>query len=588
MKTFLAVIAKTNKVEPYISEAAEDIASKYLFCSPGEYDTEKWQSSSKEIIVYSWSNEPPKNIYKKHLYKNGPSALVMTGYLNEPEEVIVENILKIKPVKRRKYISSLGGLYSICVVDDLSNSLTVWNTITRIEPVYWAENDRYVFICTRALFVHLLVENASLPHYELKNFASFLNAGFFSHESTPYKNVHVLPPNAELSFCKGKLKIREINSVDKILTEGPTSSYYDELVDALIKSFLPTKKHSVTLSVGLTGGKDSRLIVAVLKYINGDFMTSTSGFPNHPDVTIARQIAEILGVPHSYSVPKFELKKNGEVFEHDILTRAKDLLWVTEGMMSAYQNIPRHSQFNRNQVRLGGHGGEMIRGGYSKGLAKHNEDYRTKFLNNLMFGYSSYLHENLSEQYQEDIPSWLKEKPKSVVEPVTTLDRYYLYYRTGRWSAIARSGYTSSFCLYQPFFDGNFTRLLYQIPTSYRVNDEVLYNLVKRLAPELLNIPFFNGKWNFEAKISSNVYKSNSDVTFDWRQTCLTDMRDAFYEQIFHSSAADILFQIVKRDKVTNLFRDSQPENFRQRNNSLLWRLYTMSVLLSNEWLKGL
>jgi len=65
--------------------------------------------------------------------------------------------------------------------------------------------------------------------------------------------------------------------------------------------------------------------------------------------------------------------------------------------------------------------------------------------------------------------------------------------------------------------------------------------------------------------------------------TCLSDMKEAFYELIFDSGSEPI-FQIVNKQKVKALF-DGQV-NVSPKINAFLWHLYTAATLISDRWLE--
>ena len=57
------------------------------------------------------------------------------------------------------------------------------------------------------------------------------------------------------------------------------------------------------VSVALSGGLDSRHLLAASRTIWGDLDALTFGEPDSSDVTIARRVAAIAGVPHHHLAP---------------------------------------------------------------------------------------------------------------------------------------------------------------------------------------------------------------------------------------------------------------------------------------------
>ena len=96
---------------------------------------------------------------------------------------------------------------------------------------------------------------------------------------------------------------------------------------------------------------------------------STWPKPHHPDVVIAAMIADCLGVEHTVTEPR----PPGTADEADVLGRLRSAVLVSDGMLSAFENVgsgvrPDQKDPSRDDepVQAGGHGGELLRGGYAQ------------------------------------------------------------------------------------------------------------------------------------------------------------------------------------------------------------------------------
>lgn len=597
MKTFLGIINKNKKIDPCTLDKINFIASRTLSCAPGKYTTEVWQSPSKRIVLCSFTNEPLIEC-RTNLWSTGSNAITITGYVNGQLNRLSYVLLnKCRDESTRERVArSASGLYSACFVDGDKDIITVWNTVTRIEPVYWAESNEFIVVSTRALLVHLLCENRDVPNYEILNLGYFINRGYYSCEYTPFKGVNILGPNFILEISsQGAKVLPPVDLEEEEAFKKPDEEFYDEITGAFIQSLLPIKKHNVQINADLTGGKDSRLIAAGLKYINADFLASTSGFPEHPDVVVAGMVANALNIPHNVNLPVVSKTGSEEYLTYDISKRARDVLFVTEGMVSAYENIKRSIRFSPNTVKVGGNGGELLRGGYGRKMKDYDAKHIKEFFFKEFLPHSAFINNESLKIYTEDLYSWIDAQPQSL-SPGDIATKYFLYYNFGRLSASARAGTTTSLYLYQPFFDSRLVNMAEQIHYDYKANEELVYNMLKRLAPELIDIPFYKQRWRFESNgpkpNEEDLWKrrtpltgvSNTKSTFNWRNTCLSDMKDVFYDQIFNSSSSEGLFQIIKREAVKKLF-DSPAQLDNILASDLLWNLYSASVLLSNDWL---
>lgn len=600
MKTLLAVINKKNKIKPYMLDKINSIASRILPCVPGKYKSEIWQSPSEKIVLYSFTNERLTEC-GTNLWSAGGNSFTMAGYINCELEKFSDILLnKCRDESaREKVVHSTSGLYSACFVDGSKDIITVWNTVTRIEPVYWTENSEFIAVSNRALLAHLLCEDRETPNYEIINFGYFMNRGFYSCEYTPFKGVNILGPNFTLKVNSQGVKVQHSDSSEEEKAPRiPDARFCDEITSAFIDSLLPIKKHNVRIKADLTGGKDSRLIAAGLKYINANFETSTTGFLEHPDVVVAGMVAKALNIHHAVNIPEVSKNEPQEYLTCDIAERTRDTLFVSEGMISAYENIMRRNYFSSDVVKIGGNGGELLRGGYGRWMRNYDAKHIKEAFVKYFLPYSVFINNDPLKIYEEDLNHWIDAQP-SWLSPGDFTTRYYMHYSFGRWSASARAGDTTGFYLYQPFFDSRLAEMAQEVHYDYKVSEQLIYNMLKRIAPELIDIPFSNQRWNFESDGpkpgEEDLWKRRTPITgtsnikssFNWRYTCLSDMKDVFYDQIFNSQSTEALFQIVKKEAVKQLFDSSERPDKRLEIDLFLWNLYSASVLLSNEWLNN-
>ncbi|GAA0289900.1 asparagine synthetase B (glutamine-hydrolyzing) [Gracilibacillus halotolerans] len=589
MQSYLAIGLKNNVNTEIFEKTFLDILNTTSPVTSSKLKINKWTSSNDKIILFQWTNEPNSNIQNIE-----DKAFTYSGYTNVDDNELANKLFFNNYQEHSHIIQSLSGQFSIMYADGKENIIQCFNTLTRTEPLYYSENNEYIVFGNKAIVVQMMSTMKNLPDYNLFSFASFLNSGYFNDENTPFNNVNVAKPGTSIIFKDGQVSIKELTSnINKLNENELNDSYYDQLASIFIDSFKPLKKHSVKLNSGLTGGKDSRLIVAALSYLGEDFKTHTTGFEEHPDVVLAKEIANVMGIEHEVNRPVIK-NESQNVLVHDILNRTINTLLVTDGMLSAYENVPLGRSFNSSIVALGGNGGEHLRGGFNKNVNRHDINGLNQLLFQVLRPFSSFINDEVQSVYDEHLDIWLKKGNDEA--PKDLMMRYYIYYRTGKWSSVARSGYTNNNYLYQPFFDSRLIKEVLKIPAENLINDRVIYEILIRLAPQLVDIPFFADRWNFEKKgpIDGDIDKwkkreplitnMQSKGGFNWRRTTLKDLKDAMYEEIFSTHNQKIL-NIINQSEVKNLFETGISSN--REIDMFMWNLYTASILTSNDWLKN-
>jgi asparagine synthetase B (glutamine-hydrolysing) len=603
MNVVLAIAGKQHPLDNTRVSSCGRVAARCLPFRDLAYRSERWISPSKRIALLAFQVGPPNITAQAAIHCPNQerrqafsvSGCMRCGWRNGG--------LKF-PAGRNdlasfvRQFTAIGGLYAAFYADDDLGVLLAVNNLTRIEPVYWAEATNEVVVGTRALAVHLVTGNRSTPQYNLANLASFINIGFFADETTPFEGVNVLPPNSTLCVSDGRVRVSRIDDIlDASVSVGPDARFYDQLAEVFAQSFTGLRNAGAGVDVALTGGKDSRLVLAGLKAagVPCSTFTASRGQTNRSDVVAAGEVARRLGLDHRviHGSPKNE--GQSRPVKVDLLQRTRDTLFVSDGMLSSYENVPKLSYF-RKGIRFAGSGGELLRGGYAKSVVSPDYSKVKPFLESTFLASRRCLRRKYIAPFSAFINEWASTY-SGRLSGAAVLDRFYLYYRCGRWSAAARGGYTAFQEFAQPFFDALLIRLVQGVDVGFRLKDGLIHELLRRLAPELADLPFANDYWKFSSKEEKDRWRARYPDFYipkqptsgagnaDWRLTYATQLRNEFTQQVFRGRAADSLFQLVRRRKLKKLFGST---TLRERKYmSFLFNLYSASVLLSNDWYEG-
>jgi hypothetical protein len=597
---FLAIVAKGDVVPPTLVDLVPQIASQALPFRGTPSRSEATFPESGRLVIYAWDNDVEATSGKHLIHVNGRTAVTLSGHVSHldiPDGRDVESVVRTIAINERT-VRHLSGSYALLKADSVRGTVNVWNTVTRIVPVYWAETDEAVLVGTRALLISCLLAGRAWPEYELKHVVPFLVRGFCPNEKTVYRGVNILPPNAELIASGAGVGIVPIDDFDlRCGRTLPSDRHYDEIANLLISSVSGLRDKSVVCDI--TGGKDSRLVTAALHRAGVPFVARTGGFAEAPDVVIGKQVAEALGVEHVHEIPD-TVKRGGEsMMKVDLHERARRTLIGADGMLTAYENVGGNRAFSPSPVRLGGAGGESLRGGFAKLLSLRSdvtwESSREFLLNRYIYPVDLFDPDALADQRQF-LEDWIvSEQARNTPAPVA-LDKFYLYYRTGRWAAATRSCQYGSYSL-SPLLDNLVTKAGLELQASPKLSEVVAFEVMRRLAPQLVEIPFAEFRWGFEAKGPAPgqeddwlaraplLAERGTRAGFNWRFTWTTDLFDAFHDQLLGDRRSEALFDVVDRKALRRRLLKAKGTAPTVRTTLLFWALFTGSVLLSNQWL---
>jgi asparagine synthetase B (glutamine-hydrolysing) len=366
----------------------------------------------------------------------------------------------------------------------------------------------------------------------------------------------------------------------------------------LVEAVRPLGDAGVPVELSLTGGKDSRLIAAALAAAGVPFRARTHGFASHPDVVIAGLIAERLGIEHTVTEPRPAATAEAPD-QSEVLGRLRSAVLVSDGMLSAFENVGRPDpEVAAEPVQAGGHGGELLRGGYAQaawrspapgrsrrvlagaGALAWSDAAATELFRRLTTRRLGLLRPAAAAAYLASLAPFTA---ALATGPLRALDDFYLVNRAGRWSAAARQAYLIRSPLAQPFFADHVVRAARAVPLRRRMNDQLHRDVLAVLCPDLLGLPLAGSPWHGEPRTARTVVTARPGPAAapDWRREYGEGMASFLREYILDLGGAGPMFEIVRRQAIERLLRPPQADPY------ATWMLATLAALLSGDWLNA-
>ncbi|MFF4777677.1 asparagine synthase-related protein [Microtetraspora fusca] len=602
LRVHLVVTAKRAgaPLPPVVLDAAREAIIR-AFPVPAEAVTaHEWRSAAGDTALLSWSNEPEGHGLPI-VCSSGGRVAGLTGHLADPGEV---DRLLAAP-RLGEAATRTGGVFSVFRAGE--GEMGAATGLTRACPVFYAETPDVHVAGSRALLVHLAARAAGTGSrrpeivWDLPAMESMVRAGYFLSDETPFLGVAALPPAAEISVTGGRRAITVTPLPDP--RETPTSrrgmrAQVDELADALLAAVRPLRNTPEPVRLSLTGGRDSRLLAALLHKAGIPFVTATSGHDDSPDVVLAARVAEALGVEHRVARPKRSESGTELVVPHPRV-RGHNVLFACEGMLSAYENIPGGGSYDPTP-RMSGHGGEILRGGFLQNQADPDPKAIRRRVNGL-FGKNADLLTEEAREHARALASPWQERCRD--DGASVLDHLYLTYRVGRWHAASRASLLRAQNPIPPFLDNLVVRTALSIDPLWRRSEAVIHDVICAFAPRLRDIPVEGTPWRFTAESSDRTLvdrlrlrwprrarpsetgapKAAAPRAFDpaskpwnWRTTPSPELTGRMSAGIVGprgALAADGLARVVDEAGVARL-----PES----RMDAFWHVYTVSVMLTD------
>ncbi|MFN8176289.1 MAG: hypothetical protein U0T02_14600 [Solirubrobacteraceae bacterium] len=249
--------------------------------------------------------------------------------------------------------------------------------------------------------------------------------------------------------------------------------------------------------VPVTGGRDSRVVLAATRAASLPWPGGTAGAADHPDATIGRMLCDRLGRPFSV------LRVDGYVDRLGEPRRAAALVSALSGgtiTLSDAAGFPAGVAPDPLPIWHTGQGGEIARRYY--GVAGGEDaDSIAERLHAVFAGRAPGRREPLtpaaSAGVRDRLRAWVAGMLDAGVRPADVPDAFYLLRRMGTWSAPGHGCVEPIRDATSPLWSRALLPDLLGASAEERGRERFHRELVARLAPALLEVPFEDGeRWD--------------------------------------------------------------------------------------------
>ena len=257
--------------------------------------------------------------------------------------------------------------------------------------------------------------------------------------------------------------------------------------------------------MGLTGGKDSRLVLALLLADGcaSDLEYQTIGGDDLPDVVAARQLAHTFGLRHVTNPgiaerwawrQRVDEAVRGDDFAH--CTSREITFRITASVAAGTRNVgephlgrlpPEHT------VLLSGLVGEALRTNYPDTTRMRSKEQASRFPDHLKAGSIGILDREVTAWYRAKVHELLFEGATDDDSPQDAIDSFYLRQRMRRWlgGTLEIDSHDRVF----PLYSITAIRLAFAIGAENRHAEWIHHRLIRAACEPLLHVPFTNSAW---------------------------------------------------------------------------------------------
>ncbi len=221
-------------------------------------------------------------------------------------------------------LDPVDGCYALARWDAARRELVVALDRLGFRPLCWAETKHWIAYAPEPKAL-LAILDRTPPHDPIA-LRQFFGYDHMMGERTHWKAIRVLPPAALLRVREGEVRRDVWWDLGRIPVDPLPEEEALEAFGALWRRAIAQRRKPGTTPLLLSGGLDSRSVLAELLRQGASVHAVTFGHPVSPDVRIAARCARRAGVPHRI-LP----------LDEDSWWEAREAaIWQTDGQVNAW------------------------------------------------------------------------------------------------------------------------------------------------------------------------------------------------------------------------------------------------------------
>jgi asparagine synthase (glutamine-hydrolysing) len=195
----------------------------------------------------------------------------------------------------------LNGRFHGFVSDKTRGTNLLFNDRYGLQRLYYYEGDGAFYFAAEAKAI--LKVCPQLRAIDPRGLGEFVVCGCVLENRTLFQGIKLLPPGSAWSFRDGVLETKSHYFQASEWEEQeplPADEYFNALRDTFARGLPSYFEGPERVGVSLTGGLDTRIIMAWQEAMPGSLPCYTFGsmYKDNQDVQLARKVAEICGQPH--------------------------------------------------------------------------------------------------------------------------------------------------------------------------------------------------------------------------------------------------------------------------------------------------
>jgi hypothetical protein len=423
-----------------------------------------------------------------------------------------------------------------CGIIKYKEEVRLFTDVTGLRDILIFQNDDGIYFSTRTYFLTKVLP-IEINFHEFGSRWLLINQ--ISGESI-FKNITRLCKGDSLTILGAQCKL-EKNNWMPVKVNPDYADRFEEKLTSLIYLGL---ENNYNLSLGLSGGFDSRLILSYL--IKSDFTnwgTHTFGDPKSPDSIISGIIAKDLKLRHTHYFSNL-------LNSSELVSKIQRYVLQTGvvGPASSILNLQYYDHIDKeNTIIIDGGFGEIYRREFAYRLLFNTKDaiYNIeieKIANNLRLNRADIFNNDVKLIMEDGAKAQIQNiigqlPPASEIGIENWLDIFSIKTRMCNFEGPEQSRVDGLVLSYMPFAQRSLLEMFSAIPLKDRINGKFLRSLLKKNSPRLTKYSLVKGDVicpYFLSSMQSRVYaKVKTKLGLNYKNEIRNEFLNSLKEYIF-------------------------------------------------------
>lgn len=403
---------------------------------------------------------------------NGDICLIFSGEEHSSADNNARNLVTRYEELDGKFFESLNGIFSGLILDLRNNKIVLFNDRYGLNRIYYHEGkERFYFASEAKSLLKIL---PGLRRLNCTSLGELFSCGCTLQQRSLFEGVNLLPGASKWTFQRQRPTEKESYFDHGDWENQPSlsvSDYYDNLKETFERILPRYLRGDRQIGLSLTGGLDSRMILACANAQPSTLPCYTFGgvYRECADVRLAKKLARTANQHH-------ETISVTPTFFSEFPGLAQKSIYYSDGAMDvtgAVELFANRIARRIAPVRLtGNYGSEILRG---------NVAFKPGSLSDSLFA--------------PDFSASLKTAADTYANEKAINRTSFIAFKQVPWHHYARFALEQSqLAVRSPFLDNELVKLAYQAPAELSLNKDLTHRLIAECYPELANIPTDRGR----------------------------------------------------------------------------------------------